>query len=104
RHRAGGTRQVPGRRRGTLELPDGGGNHLCHSTVAHLLRLPPQDERRPDHGRGQRLNKALTASGEKIKMTRISRRWALGGVAAAVTVGSGLAPRRARAAGELTVW
>jgi len=37
-------------------------------------------------------------------MTRISRRWALGGVAAAVTVGSGLAPRRARAAGELTVW
>ena len=37
-------------------------------------------------------------------MKRISRRQALGGVGAAVAAGTGLMPRRARAAGELTVW
>ena len=37
-------------------------------------------------------------------MKRISRRRALVGVGAAVAAGSGLMPRRAKAAGELTVW
>ena len=37
-------------------------------------------------------------------MKRISRRQALVGVGAAVAAGTGLMPRRARAAGELTVW
>src|SRR5213079_1157553 len=37
-------------------------------------------------------------------MKRISRRRALVGVGAAVAAGSGLVPRRAKAAGELTVW
>src|SRR5436190_2229790 len=37
-------------------------------------------------------------------MKRISRRRALVGVGAAVAAGSGVMPRRARAAGELTVW
>ena len=37
-------------------------------------------------------------------MKRISRRQALGGVGAAVAAGTGLMPRRAKAAGELTVW
>ena len=37
-------------------------------------------------------------------MKLISRRQALGGVGAAVMAGTGLIPRRARAAGELTVW
>src|SRR5438874_7751589 len=109
RHRAGGTRQIPGGRRGNLELPDGGGNHLRHSALAHLLRCPPQDERRFDHGRGKRLNAAPPLAwrwgvGEENKMKRITRRRALVGVGAAVTAGSGLMPRRAKAAGELTVW
>src|SRR5262245_21957472 len=104
-HRAGGTRQIPGGGRGTLELSDGSGNHLRHSALAYLLRFPPQDERRSDHGRGKRLNAAPTASGEKNKMKLISRRRALGGVGAAVVAaGTGLMPRRAKAAGELTVW
>ena len=37
-------------------------------------------------------------------MKLISRRQVLGGVGAAVAAGTGLKPRRARAAGELTVW
>src|SRR5436305_13708505 len=37
-------------------------------------------------------------------MKRISRRQALVGAGGAVVAGSGLLPRRARAAGELTVW
>src|SRR5258708_5807179 len=37
-------------------------------------------------------------------MKLISRRQALGGVGAAVAAGTGLMPRRAKAAGELTVW
>src|SRR3984885_9121955 len=37
-------------------------------------------------------------------MKRISRRLVLGGVGAAVAAGTGLRPRGARAAGELTVW
>ena len=37
-------------------------------------------------------------------MKLISRRQALGGVGAVVAAGTGLMPRRARAAGELTVW
>ena len=37
-------------------------------------------------------------------MKRISRRRAMVGVGAAVTAGTGLMPRRAKAAGELTVW
>src|ERR1700688_4116782 len=37
-------------------------------------------------------------------MKLISRRQVLGGVCAAVAAGTGLKPRRARAAGELTVW
>src|ERR1700716_4443631 len=104
RHRAGDTRQIPGGGRGTLELSDGGGDHLRHSALAYLLRLPPQDEQRSYRGRGKRLNAAPTASGEKNKVKRISRRRALVGVGAAVAAGSGLMPRRAKAAGELTVW
>ena len=37
-------------------------------------------------------------------MKRISRRQALVGAGAAVTAGTGMMPRRAKAAGELTVW
>src|SRR5579871_3639722 len=37
-------------------------------------------------------------------MKLISRRQALGGAGAAIAAGTGLIPRRARAAGELTVW
>ena len=37
-------------------------------------------------------------------MKLISRRQVLGGVGAAIAAGTGLKPRRARAAGELTVW
>ncbi|MGZ5905914.1 MAG: twin-arginine translocation signal domain-containing protein, partial [Reyranella sp.] len=37
-------------------------------------------------------------------MKRISRRGVLGGVGAAVAAGTGLRPRSAKAAGELTVW
>src|SRR4029077_533849 len=104
RHRAGDTRQIPGGGRGTLELSDGSGRHLRHSALAHLLRLPPPDERWSDHGRGKRLNAAPTASGETNKMKLISRRHALRGVGAAVAADAGKIPRRAKASGELTVW
>src|SRR5262249_56670688 len=103
RNRAGDARQIPGRGRGALELPDGSGDHLRHPAPDYLLRLPPQDERRFDHGRDQRLKAAPTSLGRN-KMKLIKRRQALGGVGAAVAAGTGLMPRRARAAGELTGW
>src|SRR4029078_7109864 len=67
-----------------------------------------QDARRPDHGRGKRLNAApIRRREENNKMKRISRRRGLGGVGAvgaAGAAGTGLRPRSAKAAGELTVW